>query len=272
MEKIFVYDTTLRDGTQGEGIAFSLDDKIKIIKMLDALGVDYIEAGIPASNPKDRELFKKVSDLELCHSKIVAFGSTHRIGVNVSEDEAISALIDAKTPVVAIFGKSWDLHVSEVFHASLDENLRIIEETISYVKSFGKEVIFDAEHFFDGYKNNREYALKVLYAAHRAGADALCLCDTNGATLPDKIAEITKEVVGEFADTTIGIHCHNDIGTAVGNSLMAVFSGARQVQGTINGFGERCGNSNLCTIVPNLQLKCGYDVVPAESLKKLRSI
>ncbi len=272
MEKIFVYDTTLRDGTQGEGIAFSLDDKIKIIKMLDALGVDYIEAGIPASNPKDRELFKKVSDLELCHSKIVAFGSTHRIGVNVSEDEAISALIDAKTPVVAIFGKSWDLHVSEVFHASLDENLQIIEETISYVKSFGKEVIFDAEHFFDGYKNNREYALKVLYAAHRAGADALCLCDTNGATLPDKIAEITKEVAGEFADTTIGIHCHNDIGTAVGNSLMAVFSGARQVQGTINGFGERCGNSNLCTIVPNLQLKCGYDVVPAESLKKLRSI
>lgn len=272
MEKIFVYDTTLRDGTQGEGIAFSLDDKIKIIKMLDGLGVDYIEAGIPASNPKDQELFERVSQLNLTHAKIVAFGSTHRIGVKVEEDSAIQSLIAAKTPAVAVFGKSWDLHVKEVFHASLDENINIIKDTVSYLKSHDKEVIFDAEHFFDGYKNNKEYAMKVLYAARDAGADTLCLCDTNGATFPDKIAQITKNVTETITDSTVAIHCHNDVGVAVGNSLMAVFSGARQVQGTINGFGERCGNANLCTIIPNLQLKGGYNVVPVDSLKKLKSV
>lgn len=272
MEKIYVYDTTLRDGTQGEGIAFSLDDKIKIIKMLDELGVDYIEAGIPASNPKDRELFARISELNLAHSKIVAFGSTHRIGVRLEEDPAIGELISANTPAVAIFGKSWDLHVKEVFHAALDENINIIKDTVSYVKAHGKEVIFDAEHFFDGYKNNKEYAMNVLMAAKNAGADSICLCDTNGATFPDKIAQITKEIATAIPDVTIGIHCHNDVGTAVGNTLMAVFSGARQVQGTINGFGERCGNANLCTIIPNLQLKSGYDVVPQDSLKKLKSI
>lgn len=272
MEKIYVYDTTLRDGTQGEGIAFSLDDKIKIIKMLDELGVDYIEAGFPGSNPKDKELFERISELNLAHSKIVAFGSTHRIGVNVEEDATVAALLSANTPAVVIFGKSWDLHVKDVFHATLDENISIIEETISYVKSHGKEVIFDAEHFFDGYKNNKEYAMSVLMAAKNAGADSICLCDTNGATFPDKIAEITKEITTAIPDITIGIHCHNDVGTAVGNTMMAVFSGARQVQGTINGFGERCGNSNLCTIIPNLQLKSGFDLVPQESLKKLKSI
>lgn len=272
MEKIYVYDTTLRDGMQGEGIAFSLDDKIKIIKMLDELGVDYIEAGIPASNPKDRELFERIGKLNLAHSKVVAFGSTHRIGINVEEDAGVEMLISANTPVVAIFGKSWDLHVEEVFHASLEENIRIIEETISYVKSHGKEVIFDAEHFFDGYKHNKEYAMKVIMAAKKAGADTICLCDTNGAAFPDKIAEITKEVIRELPDITVGIHCHNDVGTAVGNTLMAVFSGARQVQGTINGIGERCGNANLCTIIPNLQLKSGFCVVPPESLRKLKSI
>lgn len=272
MEKIYVYDTTLRDGAQGEGIAFSLDDKIKIIKMLDELGVDYIEAGMPASNPKDRELFERISQLNIAHSKIVAFGSTHRIGVSVEEDVAISALLSANTPVVAIFGKSWDLHVKEVFNAELDENIRIIEDTVSYMKSHAKEVIFDAEHFFDGYKNNKEYALNVLMAAKNAGADTLCLCDTNGATFPDKIAEITKEVTEAIPDTTVAIHCHNDVGTAVGSSLLAVFSGARHIQGTINGFGERCGNANLCTLIPNLQLKSGYDVVPSDALKKLKSI
>ncbi len=272
MEKIYVYDTTLRDGTQGEGIAFSLDDKIKIIKMLDELGVDYIEAGIPASNPKDRELFERIAKLNLSHSRIVAFGSTHRIGVKIEEDAGVEMLISANTPVVAIFGKTWDLHVEEVFHASLEENIRIIEETISYVKSHGKEVIFDAEHFFDGYKHNKEYAMKAILAAKKAGADTICLCDTNGATFPDKIAEITKEVVSEMPDITVGIHCHNDVGTAVGNTLMAVFSGARHVQGTINGIGERCGNANLCTIIPNLQLKSEFYVVPPASLKKLKSI
>ncbi|MBO5733600.1 MAG: citramalate synthase [Clostridia bacterium] len=272
MEKIFVYDTTLRDGTQGEGVAFSLDDKLKIIKMLDDLGINYIEAGTPASNPKDRELFERISELELKHAKIVAFGSTHRFGTDVKDDAGVAALLGAKTPVVAIFGKSWDLHVNEVLHASLEENISVIRNTIAYLKSHDKEVIFDAEHFFDGFKNNKEYAMKVLLAAKEAGADTLCLCDTNGATLPDKIAEITKEVVESIPDITIAIHCHNDVGVAVGNTLMAVFSGARQVQGTINGFGERCGNANLCTIIPNLQLKRGYCVVPVEDLKKLKSV
>lgn len=272
MEKIFVYDTTLRDGTQGEGVSFSVDDKLKIVKMLDSLGVDYIEAGIPASNPKDRELFEKISKLSLKHSKIVAFGSTHRIGVAVSEDAGIKALIDADTPVVTIFGKSWDLHVNEVFHASLEENINIIKNTISYLKSHNKQVFFDAEHFFDGYKNNKEYAMKVLRSAHEAGADYLCLCDTNGATFPDKIAEIIKEVTSEIQDAKIAIHCHNDAGVAVANTLMAVFSGATQIQGTINGFGERCGNANLCTLIPDLQLKRNYHLVGEENLKMLKNI
>ena len=272
MEKIFVYDTTLRDGTQGEGVAFSLDDKIKIIKMLDSLGVDFIEAGTPASNPKDRELFEKIAELDLKNSKIVAFGSTHRIGTDVKKDKGIKALIDSNTPVVTIFGKAWDLHVEEVIHASLEENIAIIKDTISFLKSEGKEVFFDAEHFFDGYKNNKEYAMKVLLAAREAGVSTICLCDTNGATFPDKIAEITKDVTDTIKDVTIAIHCHNDVGVAIGNTLMAVFSGAKQVQGTINGFGERCGNANLCTIIPNLQLKCGYKVVSDESLKMLKSV
>ncbi len=272
MEKIFVYDTTLRDGAQGEGVAFSLDDKIKIIKMLDDLGVAYIEAGIPASNPKDKELFLKIKELKLQNAKIAAFGSTHRIGVKVEEDSAIYELLEADTPVVTIVGKSWDMQVEEVFKATLDENIEIIKDTISYLKSHNKEVIFDAEHFFDGYLHNKEYALDVLRAARSAGADTLCLCDTNGATFPDKITEIIKEVKEEIPDTTIAIHCHNDVGVAVGNTLMAVFSGARQVQGTMNGLGERCGNANLCTIIPNLQLKRGFDVVPKEALRKLKIV
>ncbi len=272
MTKIQVYDTTLRDGTQGEGIAFSLADKLKIVKLLDELGVAYIEAGIPASNPKDAELFEKIAKIELKNAKIAAFGSTHRIGVPVEEDSGVKALIEADTPVITIFGKAWDLHVKEVFNAELNENLDIISETIEYIKTFGKEVIFDAEHFFDGYKHNKEYALSVLNAAKGAGADIICLCDTNGATFPDEVSKIVAEVTDFVKDTKIAIHCHNDIGVAVSNTLMGVFSGATQVQGTMNGFGERCGNANLCTIIPNLQLKRGYDLVPPESLKKLRSI
>lgn len=272
MIKIDVYDTTLRDGTQGEGIAFSLSDKIKIIKLLDELGVSYIEAGIPDSNPKDAELFSRLLEIKLEHAKISAFGSTHRIGVPVQEDSGVKALIDAGTPVVTIFGKAWDLHVEEVFHARLSENLDIIRETISYIKSFDKEVIFDAEHFFDGYKQNREYALAVLDAAKDSGADTICLCDTNGASFPDEISSIVTEVKKYLGGTKVAIHCHNDVGLAVSNTLMGVFSGATQVQGTINGFGERCGNANLCTIIPNLQLKRNYDLVPPESLKKLKSI
>lgn len=272
MEKIFVYDTTLRDGTQGEGIAFSLADKLKIVKLLDELGVSYIEAGIPASNPKDAELFACLSEMELKHAKIAAFGSTHRIGVPVEEDAAVKALIRANTPVVTIFGKAWDLHVKEVFHAELSENLAIVRETVAYLKSFGKEVIFDAEHFFDGYKHNKAYALSVLEAASEAGADTLCLCDTNGAAFPDEVSQIVTEVKHHMGNKPLAIHCHNDVGVAVSNSLMGVFAGATQVQGTMNGFGERCGNANLCTIIPNLQLKRGYSLIPPESLKKLKSI
>ena len=272
MEKIFVYDTTLRDGTQGEGVAFSLDDKLKIIKLLDSLEVDYIEAGMPSSNPKDKELFEKIKKLDLKKSKIVAFGNTHRIGVDVKEDSGVRALIDSGAPVIALFGKSWDLHVEEVIHTSLDENINIIKDTITYLKSHGKEVIFDAEHFFDGYKHNKEYAMAVLLAAKDSGADSICLCDTNGATFPDEIETITKDVIKNITGITIGIHCHNDIGVAVANTLVSVFSGARQIQGTINGFGERCGNANLCTIIPNLQLKRGYDLIPKEALKKLKSV
>jgi len=272
MTKIDVYDTTLRDGSQGEGISFSLSDKIKIIKLLDELGVSYIEAGIPASNPKDAELFSRLSEIELKHAKICAFGSTHRIGVPVDKDPAVKALLDANTSVVTIFGKSWDLHVKEVFGAELSQNLDIIYETIKYIKSFGREVIFDAEHFFDGYRQNKEYALKTLDAAKNAGADVICLCDTNGAAFPDEVSETVSEVKSYLKDAKIAIHCHNDIGVAVSNTLLGVFAGATQVQGTINGLGERCGNANLCTIIPNLQLKRGYDLVPPESLKKLRSI
>lgn len=272
MIKIDVYDTTLRDGTQGEGISFSLADKIKIVKLLDELGVSYIEAGIPASNPKDAELFARLSEIKLKHAKIAAFGSTHRIGIPVEKDSAVKALIEANTPVVTIFGKAWDLHVKEVFHARPSENLDIIRETVSYLKSFGKEVIFDAEHFFDGYKQNREYALAAIHAADRAGADIICLCDTNGAAFPDEISQIVAEVKAYFGKTKIAVHCHNDVGVAVSNTLMGVFSGATQVQGTMNGFGERCGNANLCTIIPNLQLKRGYDLIPPQSLKMLKSI
>lgn len=272
MEKIFVYDTTLRDGTQGEGVAFSLDDKLKIIKLLDSLGIDCIEAGMPSSNPKDKELFERIKKLELENSKIAAFGNTHRIGTKVENDEGVLSLLESGAQVITIFGKSWDLHVKEVIHTTLEENIEIIKDTISFLKSHDREVIFDAEHFFDGYKNNKEYAMDVLLAAKDAGADSICLCDTNGATFPDKIAEITKNVCNTIKDVTIGIHCHNDVGVAVANTLLCVFSGARQIQGTINGLGERCGNANLCTIIPNLQLKCDYDLIPEESLKKLKSV
>ena len=272
MNKIFVYDTTLRDGTQGEGIAFSVSDKLKIVKLLDELGVAYVEAGIPASNPKDAELFTQLAKLKLKNVKIAAFGSTHRIGIPVEEDPAIQALIAANTPVVTIFGKAWDLHVEEVFHATLEENLAIVKETVAYIKSFGKEVIFDAEHFFDGFKHNRAYAVSVLEAASEAGADTICLCDTNGAAFPDEIYSIVSEVKQHFGEIGLAIHCHNDIGVAVANSLMGIFAGATQVQGTMNGFGERCGNANLCTIIPDLQLKRGYDLISAESLRKLKGI
>ncbi|HAN43823.1 MAG TPA: citramalate synthase [Ruminococcaceae bacterium] len=264
MKKLEIFDSTLRDGAQSEGISFSVQDKINIVKALDEFGVAYIEAGNPSSNPKDIEFFKQAAQLELKNAKLCAFGSTRRKNMSVELDENVISLLGANTQVVSIFGKSWDLHVTEILNATLDENLALVFDTVSYLKSNGKEVVFDAEHFFDGYKANPEYAMKVLQSASDAGADVLCLCDTNGGTLPSEIFNITKLVCDNFAQKRIGIHCHNDIGCAVANSMIAVDAGAVQVQGTFIGFGERCGNADLSVIIPNLQLKQNYRCVESE--------
>ncbi len=271
MNRISIYDSTLRDGAQAQGISYSVEDKIKIIQRLDALGVDYIEAGNPGSNPKDLEFFGRIKALRLQHSRIIAFGSTRKVGVDVAGDSNVMSLLQAGTPAIAIFGKSWDYQVTDILRTTLDENLRMIGDTIRHLKQQGREVVYDAEHFFDGYMANADYALQTLAVAAEAGADCLCLCDTNGGTFPRDIAEITRTVKGRFA-VTIGIHCHNDGEMAVANSIMAVQAGATQVQGTINGIGERCGNANLCSIIPNLQIKLGYNCIPAESLEQLTSV
>nr|MBO2494761.1 citramalate synthase [Clostridia bacterium] len=269
---MFIYDSTLRDGAQAEGISFTVGDKLKIAKKLDEFGVDYIEAGNPGSNPKDVEFFEKVKEIEFTHAKLVAFGSTRRAGIPPEDDVNLAALLRSGTAVVAIFGKSWDFHVTDVIRTTLDENLNMIYDSIAYMKQNGKEVVFDAEHFFDGYKANPDYALKTLEIAAQAGADWLVLCDTNGGSFPSEIAEIVKVVVGKFSSIPIGIHCHNDGGMAVANSIMAVEQGAVQVQGTFNGYGERCGNANLCTIIPNLQLKRNYYCVPPHSIAGLVNV
>ena len=271
MNRISIYDSTLRDGAQAQGISYSVEDKIKIIQRLDALGVDYIEAGNPGSNPKDLEFFGRIKELKLQHSHIIAFGSTRKVGADVAGDSNVMSLLQAGTPAIAIFGKSWDYQVTDILRTTLDENLRMIGDTIRHLKQQGREVVYDAEHFFDGYKANADYALQTLAVAAEAGADCLCLCDTNGGSFPDEIFEITRTVKGRFA-VTIGIHCHNDGEMAVANSIMAVQAGATQVQGTINGIGERCGNANLCSIIPNLQIKLGYSCIPAESLEQLTSV
>lgn len=256
-KKIEIFDSTLRDGSQGEGISFSVQDKLNIVKALDDFGVACIEAGNPGSNPKDLSFFTEIKKLKLKNAKICAFGSTARHNLPVSEDQNVKNILEADTEIVAIFGKSWDLHVTEILRISLEENLRIVTETLAYLKSMGKEVVFDAEHFFDGYKANSEYALKVLEAAVKGGASTLSLCDTNGGTLPRNIFNITEIVVKTFPNTRVGIHCHDDIGCAVANSLSAVEAGATQVQGTFIGFGERCGNADLSTVIANLTFK--YD-------------
>ena len=271
MDKIYIYDTTLRDGSQGEGISFSLQDKIAITLKLDDLGVDYIEGGYPIANPKDESYFKEVKSLKLRHAKIASFGSTRKADKGVTEDKNIKALLEAETPVVTIVGKSWDFHVTNVLKVSLDENLRMVADTISYLKSREREVFFDAEHFFDGYKKNQEYALKVIKEAQLSGADVIVLCDTNGGTLPAEITEIVG-VVRKHIQGMLGIHVHNDGDLAVANTLAAVEQGVRQVQGTINGLGERCGNADLCSIVPNLVLKKGYHCLNDNKLKKLTEI
>jgi 2-isopropylmalate synthase len=271
MQQVFLYDTTLRDGTQGEEISFSAEDKIKIAKRLDAFGVSYIEGGWPGSNPKDMEFFERARNTKFLHAKIAAFGSTRRAKNPVEKDANIRALLDAQTPVVTIFGKTWLLHVKEALQISPEQNLTIINDSVAYLKKHGKEVIYDAEHFFDGYKQDKAYALKTLAAAAKAGAEILVLCDTNGGTLPWEVAGIVREVKKNIS-TPLGIHTHNDSGTAVASSLMAVQEGCIQVQGTINGYGERCGNANLCTIIPDLQLKMGYGCIADEQLKHLTSV
>ncbi|MFO7846045.1 MAG: citramalate synthase [Balneolaceae bacterium] len=270
-KKIQIFDTTLRDGTQGEKVCLSANDKVRIAKRLDSFGVDYIEGGWPGSNPKDLEFFKLAKNVAFNHAKIVAFGSTCRAGLQPDEDKNIQFLLDAETDVVSIFGKSWLLHVVEALKISPEENLDIIRRSVQYLKENGKEVIYDAEHFFDGYKDNPEYALETLTAAQNAGADTLVLCDTNGGTLTHEISEIIQQV-RDATTTKMGIHAHNDCELAVSNSVAAVSAGCVHVQGTINGYGERCGNANLCSVIPNLQLKQNFSCVPDSSVGQLTSI
>ena len=266
-----LFDTTLRDGAQTEGISFSLEDKLKIAKLLAELGVHYIEGGWPGSNPKDIEFFKAIKGIKLKNAKIVAFSSTRRPGIKVEDDKNIQTLIAAETPVVSIFGKCWDFHVKDALKTTLDENLDMIKETVAYAKKAGREVIFDAEHFFDGYKANKDYAIQCLKAAEAAGADVLCLCDTNGGTLAFEAQKIINEVKPQL-EKPFGIHAHNDSECAVSVSGMAVYCGATHVQGTINGYGERCGNANLCSIIPILKLKLGIDCVTDKQLKALTEL
>lgn len=259
----------MRDGAQGEGISFSVHDKIKILKTLDAIGVMYVEAGNPGSNPKDLEFFRQAADLELSHSTLVAFGSTRRRDIAVEDDDNVISLLKADTPVVVIFGKSWDFHVTDIIRTTHEENLVMIRDTIEFFAGRGKEVLFDAEHFFDGYKHNPEYAMKTLEAAVAGGADTLVLCETNGGALPTDVYNITEAVVKRFPDVKIGIHAHNDSGMAVANTVMAVEAGATHVQGTFVGFGERCGNANLSTLIPAFEVKKGIPCLPEGSLNLL---
>lgn len=267
--KILIYDTTLRDGTQREGISLSCDDKLRIAQKLDDIGVHYIEGGWPGSNPKDVEFFERLDELDLKHTKITAFGSTCKAGSKPEDDANIQALLHANTPVCTIVGKTWTLHVTDVLQTTLEENLRIIEESIRYLKTHDREVVYDAEHFFDGFKANEKYAIKTLKAAVTGGADAVVMCDTNGGTLPHEISAIVEKVKEHLPDTVLGIHTHNDAECAVANTLAAVQAGATHVQGTINGYGERCGNANLCSIVPDLELKLGYTCLPEGKLNNL---
>jgi len=271
--KIEIYDTTLRDGSQREGISFSVEDKRRILLRLDELGVDLIEGGWPGSNPKDVEFFALARKLSLKSARLAAFGSTRRPDTRVEDDRNLQLLLEAETPVVTIFGKSWDLHVTEALRTTLDENLRMIEESIAFLAGQGREVIYDAEHFFDGFRKNSEYAVKTVQAAMRGGASRIVLCDTNGGSLPEQIREAVLEVrrvLGE--DVPLGIHCHNDGGLGVANSLAAVAAGCTHVQGTINGLGERCGNADLCQVIPNLQLKLGYQCLPDEAIRTLTEV
>jgi 2-isopropylmalate synthase len=271
MRKILIYDTTLRDGSQGEHVSFSVEDKLHIVKKLDELGIDYIEGGWPGSNSKDIAFFRRAQELRLKHAKLAAFGSTRHPRHSVAHDRNIHALIEASTPVVTIFGKTWDLHVKVALGISLDENLELIRESVAYLKSKGKEVIYDAEHFFDGFKADAAYALATLKVAEEAGADTIVLCDTNGSTLTADLRE-RFQAAAKHVKTPLGIHTHNDCEMAVANSIVAIQQGAVHVQGTINGYGERCGNANLCSVIPNIELKLGLRSIGKQNLKRLTEV
>ncbi|WP_254511361.1 citramalate synthase [Anatilimnocola floriformis] len=274
MRTIQIYDTTLRDGTQGEGVSLSLEDKLQITQRLDELGVDFIEGGFPLSNPKDIEYFQRVRELPLKHAKVCAFGMTRRRGVAAKDDPGMRALVDSQAPVVTVVGKTSDFHVTEILRISLEENLDMIRDSLSYLKSEGRTVFYDAEHFFDGFAANPQYALSTIRTAAEAGASMVILCDTNGGTMPERVAERAKQALEVLTPlgVAVGIHCHNDCELAVANSLAAVDAGASQVQGTMNGFGERCGNADLISVMANLGLKKGYRVLQGEGLDHLTEL
>ncbi|MGD9160585.1 MAG: citramalate synthase [Desulfobacteraceae bacterium] len=270
-KKIMLYDTTLRDGTQGEQVNLSAEDKLKVAHRLDEMGIDYIEGGWPGSNPKDARFFKMAGSASFKNAKLTAFGSTRRFGNTPEKDPSIRAILEAETASVTVFGKTWDLHATEILGVTLEQNLEMIEDTMRYLKKEGREVIYDAEHFFDGYKNNPEYAIKTIDAAMSGGADMVVLCDTNGGTLTHEVKEIMEKVV-PMISVPSGIHVHDDCGLSVANSVIAVMCGAEMVQGTINGYGERCGNVDLLAVTGNLQLKMGYECIPPENLTHLTEL
>ncbi len=270
-KKLEIYDTTLRDGTQGEQVNLSAEDKLRIVKKLDEYGISYIEGGWPGSNPKDARFFELSKKHSLKNSRLTAFGSTRRPGIRAAADKNLAALLEAEVKAVTIFGKSWDLHATEILEVSLNENLAMIEDSVAFLKSMGREVIYDAEHFFDGYRKNSDYALKTVSAAINGGADFIVLCDTNGGTMPDEVSRILSTIMPHLG-VRVGFHPHNDCGLALANSLAAVNSGAVMVQGTINGYGERCGNVDLISVIGNLQLKSGFFCIPQEKLKHLTEL
>jgi 2-isopropylmalate synthase len=268
---IILYDTTLRDGTQGEQVTLSAEDKLRIVQKLDAFGIPYVEGGWPGSNPKDARFFEMARNTTFKNTHLTAFGSTRRPGTTPEQDENIRELLRTETGTVCLFGKSWDLHAREILEVSLEENLAMIEESVAYLKSRGKEVIYDAEHFFDGYKRNPSYAMETVLAAERAGADSIILCDTNGGAMPHEIQDTLKQVLPALT-CTAGIHAHDDCGLALANSLVAVQAGVTMVQGTINGYGERCGNADLISVIGNLQLKMGHSCLEAEKVRQLTEL
>lgn len=272
MRPLEILDTTLRDGAQAEGVSFSLEDKLRIVQRLDALGIRYVEGGWPGSNPKDAQFFARAQTLSLRQAVIVAFGSTRRAGIAAAADANLAAILAAGTEVVTLFGKSWQLHVEQVLGASLPENLEMIADSICYLRAAGRRVIYDAEHFFDGYEANPGYALETLRAALQGGAECLVLCDTNGGALPGRVAQVVSRVCAAFPSMMLGIHVHNDGGLAVASTLAAVEAGATHVQGTINGYGERCGNADLCSVIPNLQLKMRLPVLAPVQLAQLGEV